>query len=113
MFTRRDFSLAAGASTFALASCANTNSDPSRPLESQAATVLQDAMAEKAVPGMAAIVIRDFRVETEYFAGVRALGSPARIGAACFSARTGDRFRFRSGSVRGGSRRAITATRSA
>ena len=79
MFTRRDFSLAAGASTFALASCANTNSDPSRPLESQAATVLQDAMAEKAVPGMAAIVIRDFRVETEYFAGVRALGSPARI----------------------------------
>lgn len=33
-------------------------------------------MAGKAVPGMAAIVIRDFQVETEHFAGVRALGSP-------------------------------------
>lgn len=28
---------------------------------------------------MAALVIRDFRVETEYFSGVRALGSPAMV----------------------------------
>ncbi|MEQ1489942.1 MAG: serine hydrolase domain-containing protein [Terricaulis sp.] len=79
MFTRRDFSLAAGASTFALAGCATSSADPSRPLEPQTSSVLQDAMAGKAVPGMGAIVIRDFRVETEYFAGIRALGSPAMI----------------------------------
>lgn len=79
MFTRRDFSLAAGASTFALAGCSTDAADPSRPLEAQEGSVLQDAMAGKAVPGMAAIVIRDFRVETEYFAGIRALGSPAMI----------------------------------
>lgn len=76
MFTRRDFSLAATAS--ALAGCA-TAPDPRRPLEPQAASVLQDAMAGKAVPGMAAMVIRDFAVETEHFAGVRALGSPAMV----------------------------------
>ncbi|MEQ1819466.1 MAG: serine hydrolase domain-containing protein [Terricaulis sp.] len=79
MFTRRDFSLMAGASTFALASCTTTAADPSRPLEAEAGSVLQDAMAGKAVPGMAAVVIRDFRLETEYFAGVRALGSPTMI----------------------------------
>ena len=80
MFTRRDFSLVAGASTLALAGCATgATGDPSRPLDAQESSVLQDAMADKAAPGMAAIVIRDFRVETEYFAGVRALGSPAPI----------------------------------
>jgi len=64
MFTRRDFSLAAGASTFALAGCATRGADPSSPLEAQSGSVLQDAMAGKAVPGMGAIVIRDFRVQT-------------------------------------------------
>lgn len=80
MFTRRDFSLTAGASAFALTGCATSETpDPSHPLEAQSASVLRAAMAGKAVPGMAAIVIRDFRVETEYFAGIRALGSPAMI----------------------------------
>lgn len=78
MFTRRDFSLIAGAS--ALAGCAtSTSPDPSRPLQPEANPVLQEAMAGKAVPGMAAMVIRNFEVETEYFSGVRALGSPARV----------------------------------
>lgn len=78
MLTRRDFSLAVSASAFAVSGCA-TSADPRHPLEPQANSVLQDAMAGKAVPGMAAIVIRDFAVETEYLAGVRALGSPAMI----------------------------------
>ncbi len=78
MFTRRDFSLALSASATALAGCA-TSDGPGSPREPEATPVLQEAMAGKAVPGMAAIVIRDFRVETEYFSGVRALGSPAMI----------------------------------
>lgn len=79
MFTRRDFALAAGASTFAIASCTTSGADPSRPLEAQSGSVLQDAMTGKAVPGMAAVVIRNFRMETEHFAGIRALGSPAMV----------------------------------
>lgn len=43
------------------------------------APTLQNAMAGTAVPGMAAIVIREYRVEAEYFAGLRALGSPAVV----------------------------------
>lgn len=76
MFTRRTFSL----SGLALAGCATApGASPDQPLEAATSSVLQDAMAGKAVPGMAAMVIRDFRVETEYFSGIRALGSPAMI----------------------------------
>lgn len=41
--------------------------------------VLWDAMAGKAVPGMAALVIRDCRVERELAAGVRRLDSSALV----------------------------------
>ena len=78
MLTRRDFSLAVSASAVFVAGCASA-ADPRRPLEPQARSVLQEAMADTAVPGMAAIVIRNFEVETECFAGVRALGSPVMI----------------------------------
>lgn len=79
MFTRRDFSLALSASGLALSACATPGASPDRPLTPEATSVLQTAMAGKAAPGMAAIVIRDFEVETEYFAGVRALNWPAMI----------------------------------
>lgn len=79
MFTRRKFSLALGASGLALAGCATASGAPDRPGEAGSNSVLQDAMADHAVPGMAAMVLRDFGGETEYVAGVRALGSPAPI----------------------------------
>lgn len=78
MFTRRDFSLAAGAGLM-LGGCASAGSRPDMPATPAAASPLSEAMAGKAVPGMAASVIRNFSVETEYFFGIRALGSPAMI----------------------------------
>lgn len=41
--------------------------------------VLVEAMAGKAVPGMTAIVIRDFKAEPELVAGVRMLGAPEPV----------------------------------
>jgi CubicO group peptidase (beta-lactamase class C family) len=59
------------------------------PATSYAATadtaLLTEKMQETATPGMAALVIRDFRAERELVAGVRRLGSEARV-------RRGDRW---------------------
>ena len=77
MFTRRDFSLAVGAGGLMLGGCANAGSRPDMPATPAATSPLSEAMSGTAVPGMAAIVIRNFSVETEYFSGVRAVGSPA------------------------------------
>ena len=44
-----------------------------------ASPVLATALAGKAVPGMTAVVIRDFRAEPELVAGVRVLGAPERV----------------------------------
>lgn len=77
MFTRRDFSLAASA--VALAGCATPGSRADMPAAPQATSPLSEAMVGTAVPGMAAIVIRNFSIETEYFSGIRALGSPAMV----------------------------------
>lgn len=59
--------------------------------------VLWDAMRGKAVPGMAAFVIRDFEPQRELVAGVRRLGSSNRV-------RRGDRWHL------GSDGKAITAT---
>lgn len=77
MFTRRDFSLAVGAGGLMLGGCASAGSRPDMPATPAATSPLSEAMSGMAVPGMAAIVIRNFSVETEYFSGVRAVGSPA------------------------------------
>ena len=79
MFTRRDFSLAVGAGGLMLGGCANAGSRPDMPATPAATSPLSEAMSGTAVPGMAAIVIRNFSVETEYFSGVRAVGSPAMV----------------------------------
>lgn len=71
---RRDFAaaaLAAGAAP-TLSACATTPAPAASPL-------LIEAMTDKAVPGMAAIVIRDFHAEPELVAGRRALGAPATV----------------------------------
>lgn len=60
-------------------------------------SVLTTAMADKAVPGMAALTIRDFHAERELVAGLRRLGSPQRV-------RRGDRWHL------GSDGKAITAT---
>lgn len=78
MFTRRDFSLAASAGLL-LSGCANTGGRPDMPAEPGAPSPLNEIMEGTAVPGMAALVIRDFSIETQYFSGIRALGSPAMI----------------------------------
>lgn len=71
LFTRRQALCSAGAA--ALAPSVAVGSEPS---------ALSEAMAGTAVPGMAAIVIRNFRAEREIVAGVRRLGSsdPVRRG---------------------------------
>ncbi|MEQ1812715.1 MAG: serine hydrolase domain-containing protein [Terricaulis sp.] len=79
MFTRRDFSLAVGAGGLMLGGCANAGSRPDMPATPAATSPLSEAMSGTAVPGMAAIVIRNFSVETEYFSGVRAVRSPAMV----------------------------------
>lgn len=79
MFTRRDFSLAVGAGGLMLGGCASAGSRPDMPATPAATSPLSEAMSGTAVPGMAAIVIRNFSVETEYFSGVRAAGSPAMV----------------------------------
>ncbi|MBL8545661.1 MAG: beta-lactamase family protein [Hyphomonadaceae bacterium] len=79
MFTRRDFSLAISAGGLMAGGCASAGSRPDMPAAPAATSPLGEAMAGTAVPGMAAIVIRDFRVENEYFSGVRALGSPVMV----------------------------------
>ncbi|MEZ5973218.1 MAG: serine hydrolase domain-containing protein [Hyphomonadaceae bacterium] len=76
MITRRNFSLTASVSVLGLAGCATATGNA--PV-ARVGAVLQEAMAGKALPGMAALVIRDFSVEAEYCAGVRALGSSAAI----------------------------------
>lgn len=90
MLTRRSFS-AAFALT-ALPGCATPSRTAAPP-----SNALTGAMAGKAVPGMAAVVIRDFRTEPELVAGVRALGSPALV-------RPGDRWHL------GSDGKAMTAT---
>lgn len=77
MLTRREVSLAAGGGL--LGGCASPGSRPDRLADPAAPSPLNEAMTGTAVPGMAAIVIRGFAVETEYFSGVRALGSPAMV----------------------------------
>jgi CubicO group peptidase (beta-lactamase class C family) len=59
--------------------------------------VLRTAIADKAVPGMAALTIRNFRAEREQVAGVRRLGSNGRV-------RRGDRWHL------GSDGKAMTAT---
>ncbi len=59
--------------------------------------ILAAAMADKAVPGMAALTIRNWQIEREQVAGVRRLGSTARV-------RRGDRWHL------GSDGKAITAT---
>lgn len=78
MFTRRDFSLAAGAGVV-LSGCANTGNRPNTPAEPAAPSLLSEIMEGTAAPGMAALVMRNFSIETQYFSGIRALGSPVMI----------------------------------
>lgn len=70
--TRRELAkiLALGLAGPGVAACATTRAPT-------ASAVLAEAMAGKTVPGMSAIVIRDFRAGPELVAGVRAMGSPA------------------------------------
>ena len=72
---RRDFAgaLALGLAAPSLAGCAGLRASAA---ESADASALAQAMAGKAVPGMAAIVIRDFKAGPELVAGVRVLGAP-------------------------------------
>lgn len=76
--TRRNVAsaLAVGLVAPSLSGCATTPSAP-------ASAVLAEALAGKAVPGMTAVVIRDFSAEPELVAGVRALGAtePVTAGA--------------------------------
>lgn len=70
MLTRRSFACAAGTSAIMVAAgCATSIRRQPAP-----SAALTEAMAGKAVPGMAAIVMRDFRPEAEQVAGLRALG---------------------------------------
>lgn len=78
MFSRRDFSLAASAGVL-LGGCAGTGSRPDAPAEPAAPSPLSEIMEGTAVPGMAALVIRNFGIETQYISGIRVLGSPAMI----------------------------------
>lgn len=86
MLSRRQAMLALGASALApsLANAAEPN-------------VLTQAMTGTAVPGMAAVVIRNFRPQRETVAGIRRLGSVAPI-------RRGDRWHL------GSDGKAMTAT---
>ena len=76
--TRRKFAvaLAAGITVPSLSGCATATAGP-------ASAVLSQSLAGKMVPGMTALVIRDFRAEAERVAGVRTLGSlePVKTGA--------------------------------
>jgi CubicO group peptidase (beta-lactamase class C family) len=76
--TRRKFAgvLAAGIAAPGLSGCITT-------AESTTSAVLLQSLSGKSVPGMTALVIRDFRAETELVAGVPALGSsePVKTGA--------------------------------
>lgn len=65
--------------------------------EAADAPLLAEAMAGKAVPGMAALVIRDDQAEPERVAGIRCLGATQRV-------RPGDRWHL------GSDGKAITAT---
>lgn len=87
MHTSRRAVLSAGAAL--AAGCATTSASQS--------PVLTEAMAGKAVPGMAAITVRDFRVGAEQVAGVRRLGTNDAV-------RSGDRWHL------GSDGKAITAT---
>ncbi len=78
MFSRRDFSLAASAGVL-LGGCAGAGSRPDTPAEPAAPSPLSEIMQGTAVPGMAALVIRNFGIETQYISGIRVLGSPAMI----------------------------------
>lgn len=68
--TRRNVAsaLAVGVVAPSLGGCSTTPS-------ASAASVLVEALAGKAVPGMTAVVIRDFSAEPELVAGLRALGA--------------------------------------
>lgn len=77
MLTRREFSSALGASGLGLAGCATMGSVPDG--SRGATSILQDAMSDKAVPGMAAMVLRNFGGGTQYVAGERARSSSAPI----------------------------------
>ncbi len=59
--------LALGLASPGIGACATTHAEAVSP-------VLIEAMADKAVPGMTALVIRDFEAGPELVAGVRALG---------------------------------------
>src|SRR3990167_4432760 len=74
--TRRLFTgaLVAGIAAPGLSACATSDAGADSP-------VLTEAMAGKSVPGMTALVIRDFRVETEFVAGVGTLGSSEPVKA--------------------------------
>ena len=63
--------LATGLALPDLAACTTTSTSPP--------TALQQAMTGKAVPGMTAIVIRDFKVESELVAGIRVLGDATPV----------------------------------
>lgn len=64
--------LALGLASPSVGACATTRAAAASP-------VLTDAMAGKAVPGMTALVIRDFRAGPELVAGVRTLGGPEPV----------------------------------
>jgi CubicO group peptidase (beta-lactamase class C family) len=91
MLPTRRAALAGMASTFATA-CATTESAPPPP-----SPVLTEAMAGKAVPGMASLTIREGRSEVEQVAGVRRIGTTDAV-------RPGDRWHL------GSDGKAITAT---
>lgn len=86
MISRR---LVLGAGAALAAGCATAPAAPS--------PALTEAMAGKAVPGMASITVRDFRVGAEEVAGVRRLGTDDAV-------RRGDRWHL------GSDGKAITAT---
>lgn len=65
--------------------------------EAADAPLLAEALAGKAAPGMAALVIRDDQAEGEQVAGIRCMGSPQRV-------RPGDRWHL------GSDGKAMTAT---
>lgn len=71
---RRNFAcaLALGLAAPSLGACSTTRA-------AAPSTVLADAMAGKTVPGMTAVVMRDFTAEPELVAGVRVLGAPEPI----------------------------------
>lgn len=74
--TRRAFS---NLPLAAAASACSAHLDIDLPGSDGGDTILANAMAGASAPGMAALVIRDFRVAHEYVAGVRRLGAAAPV----------------------------------